>query len=81
MFTAIGSEAPSATPDDRHDVPERYGAGESVRFPILTEVDEGRRVTVLVDPDGYVCRVGLRRSARETPATLERELSSLARAA
>jgi peroxiredoxin len=70
-----------ATPDDWHDVAERYGAEKSVRFPILTEVGEGRRLTVLVDPDGYVCHVGLRRSARETLVTLEREHFSLARAA
>jgi peroxiredoxin len=80
-FASDGAVVLAATPDDWHDVAERYGAEKSVRFPILTEVREGRRLTVLVDPDGCVCHVGLRRSARETLATLERELFSLARAA
>jgi hypothetical protein len=45
-----------------------------VRFPILTGIDEHRKVTLIVDPGGVVRHVGLRRSARETLATLERLL-------
>jgi len=39
-------------------------------FPILTSVDETRRVTLIVDPRGVVRHVGLRRTARETLAGL-----------
>ena len=77
-FAADGAVVVAATPDDWHDVAARYGTEKSVRFPILTEVDEGRRLTVLVDPDGYVCHVGLRRSARETLTLLERHCLALA---
>jgi peroxiredoxin len=69
-FAADGAVILAATPDDWHDVAERY-ADEPARFPILTSVDERRRVTVIVDPGGVVRNVGLRRSARETLGTLE----------
>jgi hypothetical protein len=72
-FTADGSVVLAAVPDDWHGVASGY-SGESVRFPILTGIDEHRRVTLIVDPGGVVRHVGLRRSARETLATLERLL-------
>ncbi len=79
-FAADGAVVLAATPDDWHEVSSRY-ADEPVRFPVLTEVEEARRITVLVDPGGVVRHVGLRRSARETLATLEGLLFPLAAAA
>jgi alkyl hydroperoxide reductase subunit AhpC len=69
-FAADGAVVLAATPDDWHEVASRYG-DEPVRFPILSSVDETRRVTLIVDPGGVVRHVGLRRSARETLAALE----------
>jgi len=74
-FAADGAIVLAATPDDWHEVAARY-AGEAVRFPILTEVEEERRVTMIVDTLGVVRHVGLRRSARETLAALEELLVS-----
>jgi alkyl hydroperoxide reductase subunit AhpC len=69
-FAADGAVVLAATPDDWHEVAARY-ENEPVRFPILSSVDERRRVTMIVDPGGVVRHVGLRRSARETLAALE----------
>ena len=69
-FAADGAVVLAATPDDWHEVASRF-ADEPVRFPILTSVDEARRITAIVDPGGVVRHVGLRRSARETLASLE----------
>jgi alkyl hydroperoxide reductase subunit AhpC len=69
-FAADGAVVLAATPDDWEEVASRYG-DEPVRFPILSSVDETRRVTLIVDPGGVVRHVGLRRSARETLAALE----------
>jgi alkyl hydroperoxide reductase subunit AhpC len=69
-FGADGAIVLASTPDDWHEAADRY-SDEPVRFPILTGVEERRRVTVIVDPLGVVRHVGLRRSARETLATLE----------
>jgi alkyl hydroperoxide reductase subunit AhpC len=69
-FAADGAVVLAATPDDWHEVADRYAA-EPVRFPILTGTDEQRRITVIVDPLGVVRHVGLRRTARETLAALE----------
>jgi alkyl hydroperoxide reductase subunit AhpC len=80
-FAAGGAVILAATPDDRHEVEHRYGSQETVRFPILTEVQEQRRITALVDPGGVVRHVGLRRTARETLAVLEAQLLPLASAA
>jgi hypothetical protein len=71
----------AATPDDWHEVEHRYGAEQSLRFPILTGVEEHRRITLVVDPGGVVRHVGLRRSARETLAVLEAQLLPYALAA
>ena len=79
-FAADGAVVLAATPDDWHDVASRY-ADEPVRFPILSAVDELRRVTLIVDPGGIVEHVGLRRSARETLAALEELLVPFAIAA
>jgi alkyl hydroperoxide reductase subunit AhpC len=77
-FAADGAVVLAATADDWHEVEHRYGDEESVRFPILTEVDERRRVTMVVDPGGVIRHVGLRRSARETLAALEAQRFPLA---
>ena len=79
-FAADGAVVLAATPDDWHEVAARY-ADEPVRFPILTSVEEQRRVTAIVDPGGVVRHVGLRRSARETLASLEELLLPAALAA
>jgi alkyl hydroperoxide reductase subunit AhpC len=79
-FAADGAVVIATTPDDWHEVASRYGE-EPVRFPILTSVDETRRITAIVDPGGVVRHVGLRRSARETLAALEAQLLPVAAAA
>jgi hypothetical protein len=80
-FAADGAVVVAATAADWHDTADRYGDEESVRFPILTGVEEQRRITAIVDPDGVVCHVGLRRSAREMLAALEAQFAPLQRAA
>jgi alkyl hydroperoxide reductase subunit AhpC len=80
-FAADGAVVVAATPDDWHDVVHRYEAGETVRFPILSGVDERRRITAIVDPGGAVRHVGLRRSAREILSVLEAQLTPLQHAA
>jgi peroxiredoxin len=80
-FAADGAVVVAATTDDWHEAAARYDDQTSVRFPILTGVGETRRVTMIVDPGGVVRHVGLRRSARETLASLEAMLLPLARAA
>jgi peroxiredoxin len=69
-FGADGAIVLATTPDDWHETANRYD-DEPVRFPLFTEVAEQRRITIIVDPGGVVRHVGLRRSARETLATLE----------
>jgi peroxiredoxin len=69
-FAADGAVVLATTPEDWHEVSRRYG-DEPVRFPILTDVAEERRVTIVVDPGGVIRHVGLRRTARETLASLE----------
>lgn len=80
-FAADGAVVLAATPDDWHEVEYRYGPETTIRFPILTDVDERRRITAIVDPGGVVRHIGLRRSARETLAELEAQLMPVARAA
>ena len=80
-FAADGAVVVVATADDWHEVAARYSDEGSVRFPILTEIEETRRITMIVDPGGVVRHVGLRRSARETLASLEAMLLPLTRAA
>lgn len=80
-FAADGAVVLAATPDDWHEVAERYGELETLRFPILASVDDARRITAIVDPGGVVRHVGLRRSARETLAALEGLFLPLALAA
>jgi alkyl hydroperoxide reductase subunit AhpC len=77
-IAADGAVVLAATADDWHEVEHRYGDEESVRFPILTEVEERRRITAIVDPGGVIRHVGLRRSARETLAALEAQRFPLA---
>ncbi len=69
-FGADGAVLLVAAPDDYYEIADRYGS-EPIRFPILTEVAEERRITMIVDPGGVVRAVGLRRSPRETLASLE----------
>jgi peroxiredoxin len=80
-FAADGAVVVAATADDWYEVAARYSDEGSVRFPILTEIEETRRITLIVDPGGVVRHVGLRRSARETLASLEAMLLPLANAA
>ena len=80
-FAADGAVVLAATPDDWPQVEHRYAAEEAVRFPILADVEEHRRITVIVDPGGVVRHVGLRRSARETLSVLEAQLVPARRAA
>jgi len=80
-FAADGAVVLAATTDDWHEAADRYGDLDSLRFPILTSVDEARRITIVVDPGGVVRHVGLRRSARETLAVLEAHLLPVALAA
>jgi len=80
-FAADGAVVVAATADDWHEVAARYSDEGSVRFPILTEIEETRRITMIVDPGGVVRHVGVRRSARETLASLEAMLLPLTRAA
>jgi alkyl hydroperoxide reductase subunit AhpC len=69
-FAADGAVVHAPKPHDWHEVAARYG-DEPVRFPILSSVDETRRVTLIVDPGGVVRHLGLRRTARETLEALE----------
>jgi peroxiredoxin len=79
-FAADGAVVLATTPDDWHETASRY-RDEPVRFPILTSVEETRRITAIVDPGGVVRHVGLRRSARETLAALAEQLLPAALAA
>ena len=69
-FNADGAVVVAATAHAYEDVAARLET-ESVRFPVFTDVEESRRVTLIVDPQGVIRHVGLRRSARETLAGLE----------
>jgi alkyl hydroperoxide reductase subunit AhpC len=69
-FAADGAVVVAATSDDWYATAFAY-ASTAVRFPILTSVDEARRVTLIVDPGGVLRHVGLHRSGRETLALLE----------
>jgi peroxiredoxin len=80
-FAADGAVVLAATPADWHDTEDRYASEQTVRFPILTGVDEQRRITLVVDPGGVIRYVGLRRSARETLAALEAHVMPRVRAA
>ncbi len=79
-FGADGAIVLATTPDDWHEAASRYG-GKPVRFPILTEVEEQRRITMIVDPGGVIRHVSLHRSARETLTSLEAQLSPVPLAA
>jgi NMD protein affecting ribosome stability and mRNA decay len=69
-FNADGAVVVAATAHDYEDVAARLET-ESVRFPVFTDVEESRRVTLILDPQGVIRHVGLRRSARETLGALE----------
>ena len=69
-FNADGAVVVAATSHDYEDVATRLES-EDVRFPVFTDVEESRRVTLILDPQGVIRHVGLRRSARETLAALE----------
>ena len=74
-FAADGAVVLATTPYDWHETESLY-RNEAVRYPLLTGVEETRRITMIVDPGGVVRHVGLRRTARETLASLERLLGS-----
>jgi hypothetical protein len=69
-FNADGAVVVAATAHDYEDVAARLET-ETVRLPVFTDVEESRRVTLILDPQGVIRHVGLRRSARETLAALE----------
>jgi len=69
-FNADGAVVVAATGHDYEDVAARLES-EGVRFPVFTDVEESRRVTLILDTEGVIRHVGLRRSARETLAALE----------
>ncbi len=69
-FAADGAVVVVTTPHDWHNTASLY-SGEPVRLPVLSGVDEHRRITMIVDQAGVVRHVGLRRTARETLAALE----------
>jgi peroxiredoxin len=79
-FGADGAVVLAATPDDWDETADRY-ASEPIRLPLLTAVEETRRLTMIVDPGGVVRHVGLRRTARETLDSLETLLTSARRQA
>ena len=69
-FAADGAVVLVTTRHDWEDAASLYG-NEPVRLPVLTGVHEHRRITMIVDQGGVVRHVGLRRTARETLASLE----------
>jgi len=69
-FAADGAVVVAATSDDWYATAFAY-ASTAVRFPILTGVEESRRVTLVVDPGGVLRHAGIHRSGRETLAMLE----------
>jgi len=70
-FEGAGAIVLAATPDDHHDVEAALAHDWYVRTPVFTDVDESRRITLILDPSGVVRHVGLRRTARETLEALE----------
>jgi hypothetical protein len=64
-FSADGAIVVAATPDDYDEVAGRL-EHEPIRFPVLTDVEESRRITLVIDPEGTIRHVGVRRSARES---------------
>jgi hypothetical protein len=74
-FAADGAVVLATTPHDWQETENLY-RDEPARFPFMTSVEETRRITMIVDPGGVVRHVGLRRTARETLASLERLLGT-----
>jgi hypothetical protein len=70
-FEATGAIVIAATPHDYGDVELMLEEEMQIRFPVFTDVDERRRVSLILDPHGIVRHVGLRRSAVETLNALE----------
>jgi hypothetical protein len=70
-FEGAGAIVVAATPADYHDVEAQHADDWYIRFPVLTDVEESRRITLIVDPSGIVRHVGLQRTARETLTALE----------
>jgi peroxiredoxin len=70
-FEGAGAVVVAATSDDYHDVEAALAHDWYVRTPVFTDVEESRRITLILDPSGIVRHVGLRRTARETLAALE----------
>lgn len=74
-FAADGAVVLATTPEEWHETETLY-RNDPLRFPLLTGVPERRRITMIVDPHGVVRHVGLRRTGRETLASLERLLGA-----
>jgi hypothetical protein len=75
-FEGAGAIVVAATAADYHDVEAAHAEDWYIRFPVLTDVAESRRITLIVDPSGVVRHVGLQRTARETLAALETIVSA-----
>jgi hypothetical protein len=70
-FEGAGAVVVAATPDDYHVVESALARDWYVRTPVFTDVEESRRITIILDPSGIVRHIGLRRTARETLEALE----------
>lgn len=79
-FAADGAVVLAAMPDEWDEIAAHY-ADEPIRFPILAGVWDSRRITAIIDPQGVIRHVGLRRTARQTLTSLEALLLGIARAA
>jgi hypothetical protein len=77
-FAAHGAVVLATCEDSVDEIAARYSGEPAVRFPILADVPELRRITAVVDPSGTVRDLGLQRTARETLASLEASLRPLA---
>jgi hypothetical protein len=70
-FEGAGAVVVAATPDDYHDVESALARDWYIRTPVFTDVEESRRITLILDPSGIVRHIGLRRTGRETLDALE----------
>jgi hypothetical protein len=75
-FEGAGAIVVAATSADYQDVEAQHADDWYIRFPVLTDVDETRRITLIVDPSGVVRHVGLHRTARDTLSALETTVSA-----
>ena len=55
-FEGAGAIVLAATPADYHDVEAALAEDWYLRTPVLTDVDESRRITMILDPGGVIRR-------------------------